>query len=370
MEHSQHNINLAKERDPAQNKVDVEGGMDYKPRALVPTQGREKGKANDRQRIHTKPMDSQIGTPTQGAKKGVKAKKSRDSVTTGPPPQAEAYSVATCSKQTGPQPYQKDSTSYCPDDTHTNGATDPTERDETHPPVKTVETLYSLHQAETELMEPPSGYEGLCPHESPGESKCLNKKAGRKDSGCVPIQHPSQSGQMDRIAVTGTEPPQAHPTTPKNEREQLPGPTVQGQDGPRPDPQPAITGTAELTLTASPGPGKRRKEKPEEKGNTHNTVMSTLLTAALPEALEHVPIETKDNKLVPTLTQAKTNSIEKRRRRQSRAQQAKKSTACFHLGTPILVRKPEGATWTPIYKAVKGDIVVQSLPSGKIEDLT
>jgi len=102
--------------------------------------------------------------------------------------------------------------------------------------------------------------------------------------------------------------------------------------------------------------------------------MSTLLTegakAALPEVLEPVPAETKDNELIPTLTQAETNSIEKRRRRQARAKQAKNSTACFHLGTPILVRKPEGAIWIPIYKAERGDIVVQSLPSGKCEDLT
>jgi len=343
----------------------VEGGTDYNPRAQVPTQGREKGKVNDRQQIHANPMDPKAGTPMQGAKKERKYKKPRDSETTGPPPQAEAYIGATCSEQTGPQPYQKASTSYCPDDTHTNGATEPTERDEINSPVKTVETLNSLHQAETELTEPPSGHEDLCPHESPGKSKRRDQKAGRKDTGCAPKQHPSQPGQIDRIAVTGTEPPQVHPTTQKNEREQLPGPTVQRQDGLRLDPQPAITGIAEPTLIASPGPEKRRKEQPEEKGNTHTTVISTLLTegakAALPEALEPVPAETKDNELVPTLTQAETNSIEKRRRRQARAKQAKNSTACFHLGTPILVRKPEGAIWIPIYKAEKGDIVVTSL---------
>jgi len=45
--------------------------------------------------------------------------------------------------------------------------------------------------------------------------------------------------------------------------------------------------------------------------------MSTLLTegvkAVLPEILVLVPAETKDNELVPTLTQAETTSIEKRR---------------------------------------------------------
>jgi len=35
-----------------------------------------------------------------------------------------------------------------------------------------------------------------------------------------------------------------------------------------------------------------------------------------------------------------------------------------------LVKRPEKAIWIPIYKAERGDIVVQSLASGKIEDLT
>jgi len=103
--------------------------------------------------------------------------------------------------------------------------------------------------------------------------------------------------------------------------------------------------------------------------------MSTLLTegakTTLPEIPVLVPAETKDNKLVPTLTQAETTSIEKRRRRQAKArEQVKNSTACFHRGTPILVIRTERAIWIPIYTAEKGDIVVQSLPSGLIEDLT
>ena len=114
-----------------------------------------------------------------------------------------------------------------------------------------------------------------------------------------------------------------------------------------------------------------RKEQLEEEGDTRTTATSTLpiegAKGGLTEALEPV----SDNEPAPSLTQAETTSIAKRRRRQAKVRnQAKNSTACFHLGTPILVRKPEGATWTPIYKAVKGDILVQSLPSGKIEDLT
>jgi len=242
------------------------------------------------------------------------------------------------------------------------------------PFVKTVETPNFLHQAETELAKPPCGNGGPWPHESPGDSKGPDKKTGRKDSGCALQQHPRQSGQKERIAVTGIEPPQAHPITPENEREQPPGPTAQGQDGSRLDPQLANTGTAEPTLPEPFAKGIRRKGKLVEKGITQNAVMSTLLTeganAALPDFLEHVPTETRDNEPAPTPTQAEINSIEKRRRRQARAQQSKKSTACFHLGTPILVSEPDGASWIPIYQAEKGHIVIQSLPSGRIEDLT
>jgi len=184
------------------------------------------------------------------------------------------------------------------------------------PFVKTVEIPNSLHQAETELAKPPGGNGGPWPHESPGNSKGPDKKTGRKDSGCAPQQHPPQSGQKERIAVTGIEPPQAHPITPENEREQPPGPAAQGQDGPRLDPQLTITGTAEPTLPEPFAPGIRRKGQLVEKGITQNAVMSTLLTeganAALPDVLEHVRTETRDNEPAPTLTQAEINSIEKR----------------------------------------------------------
>jgi len=189
MESPQLDITQAKEWDPIKSKVVVEGGTDYNPHAQVPTQGREEGKANERQQIHANPMDPTAGTPTQGAKKGGKYKKSRDSETTGPPPQAEAYIGNTSSEQTGSQPHHKRAnTTYRPNDTPTNGDTEPPARDEINSPVKTVDTLNPLHQAETELMEPLSGHEDLCPHERPGKSERLDKKAGR-DSGCAPKQH-------------------------------------------------------------------------------------------------------------------------------------------------------------------------------------
>jgi len=309
----QENIPI-KERDLANSKGDEGGGTDYNPHAQMPAQGREKGKANERQQYHANLMDPIAGTPTQGAKRGGEYKKPRDSETTGSPPQAMASIGNTRSEQTGfKHHHEKANTPYRPDDTPTNQDTEPTAMDEINPPVKTEDTLNPLHQAGTELAESPSGHEGLWPHRRPGKSERPDKKAMRKDSGSAPKQRQSQPRQIDRIAVHGTEPPQAHPTTQKDEREQLPGPTAREHDGLRLDPQSATTGIAELTHTASFGPDIRRKEQLEEKRDTHTTVMSTLLTegakAALPEILVLVPAETKDNELVPTLTQAETTSI-------------------------------------------------------------
>jgi len=91
----------------------------------------------------------------------------------------------------------------------------------------------------------------------------------------------------------------------------------------------------------------------------------------VPKVLEPVTAELKDNEPEPTLTQVEMNSIEKRRRRQARAKgQVKRSTACFAHNTTILVMGPKKASWTPIWLAGRGNMVVQSVPSGKIEDLS
>ena len=193
----------------------------------------------------------------------------------------------------------------------------------------------------------------------------------RQDSSNAPKQRQSQPHQTDRIALN----PRAHPTTQKVGRGPLSGSNAQEPDGLNLVPQSASTVSAESTYTASSGPGIRREEQLTDKCDTHTTVTPTLPTegakAALPGVLEPVSANTKDNEPAPTLTQAETTSIEKRRRRQARArEQAKNSTACFHLGTPILVKKTERAIRIPIYKAERVDIGVQSLPSGIIEDLT
>jgi len=317
-------------------------------------------------------MDPSVGTPTQGAKRGVKNKKSRDSETTGPPPQAAASIGNTRSKQKGYQPHHKKAnTPYRPHEIPTNKDTEPTVKDEINSPAKTEETSNLLHQAGTDLVGSPTGYEGHCPHGRTGKPERPDKESMRQDSGNAPKQRQLQPHQMDRIALNGTEPSRVHPTTQKVGRGPLSGPNAQEPDGLSLDPQSASTGFAESTYTASSGPGIRREKQLAEKRDTHTTVTSTLpiegAKAALPGVVEPVSENTKDNEPVPTLTQAETTSIEKRRRRQARAgEQAKNSTACFHLGTPILVQKNEKAIWIPIYKAE----VVQSLPSEIIEDLT
>jgi len=102
--------------------------------------------------------------------------------------------------------------------------------------------------------------------------------------------------------------------------------------------------------------------------------MSTLPTekveTALPDAPAQVPTAIQVTGPIPTLTQAQMHLIAKRRRQQARAKLPKSSTTCFLLSTPILIWETEGALWIPIYKAAKGATVIQSLPSGKLEDLT
>jgi len=123
----------------------------------------------------------------------------------------------------------------------------------------------------------------------------------------------------------------------------------------------------------------QRDEQLSEKYATHATDTSTLPSdrakTALPGVLEFATADTEGNEPELTLTQAEMKSIEKRRGRQARAKgQGKSSTACFAFNTTILVIGPEigpeKASWTPIWLAGRGDKVVQSLPSGRIEDLT
>jgi len=81
-------------------------------------------------------------------------------------------------------------------------------------------------------------------------------------------------------------------------------------------------------------------------------------------------IKHENSRTQQPLSKTEAASIDKRRRRQTRAKgRGKDSTACFWGNTLILVIRGDGAQWIPIWNMVKGAIVIQSLPSGSCEDL-
>jgi len=113
-----------------------------------------------------------------------------------------------------------------------------------------------------------------------------------------------------------------------------------------------------------------REEQLLEKFVTHPKDASTLQSdgtkIAPPEDLAPATADTEDNE-----PESETKSIEKCKCRQTRAKgKAKGSTVCFDYNTLILLTKTEKASWTPIWLTNKGDLVVQSLPSGDTNNLT
>ena len=99
--------------------------------------------------------------------------------------------------------------------------------------------------------------------------------------------------------------------------------------------------------------------------------MEVLVTKRQPVVQSKEVADAKSTEQEPTLTKAQTASIDKRRRRQARANsQGNRGTACFTGNTYILVIKRSRASRIPIWTVKKGDVAVQSLPSGKIEDLS
>jgi len=135
------------------------------------------------------------------------------------------------------------------------------------------------------------------------------------------------------------------------------------------------SGCTEVNHTTSSTTNIQRQEQLLEKYGTHTTGTATISNdgakTAQPGTLEPTTAETKDNEPEPTLTQHEKHAIAKRQQRKARSQaQVKNRKACFALGTPILVETLGQASWKPLYLADKGDTVVQTLPSGKIEDLT
>jgi len=154
--------------------------------------------------------------------------------------------------------------------------------------------------------------------------------------------------------------------------ELLTGPTPQRQVDSGQGLQPDTTAKEGPIPTMPPRKVRHRKTQPITKNNDRTEPMRLTVTAekALPDAQTRIHTAKKEEGSAPILTPAQLQSIAKRRRQQSRAKPPKNSTACFYLSTLVLKWTIEGAIWMPIYKVDKGDIVVQSLPSGNIEDLS
>jgi len=154
-----------KERDLVKSKGD--GGTGNNPHSLEPAQGSEKGRANERQQHHAdNPLGLTVGAPTQGAKRGANKKKSRDSKTTGPPPQAVASIGNTRTEQKGFQFHNKVvNTPNLPDEIPTSKDTEPIAKDVTNSPARTKDTsTLSIRQGltwrdllETKVFAPTGG---------------------------------------------------------------------------------------------------------------------------------------------------------------------------------------------------------------------
>ena len=253
------------------------------------------------------------------------------------------------------------------------GQSQPRQEESTAPP----------QQAGVDMDRTPTENEGWHLHERAGNKLGHPGKVPTSKDTKLTVSEKGQSQprQEDRTALNGTElPPHHTPDHPptckkKGGRGQLPGPnTAQEPDGLILDSNSAITGFTELTDTATSESSTQREEQLLEKYASHATDTPMLrsygVKTALPGALDSGTSETKNNEPEPTLSQAEKTSIDKRRRRQARAKGQGNSTACFTPDTYILIRKCDEASWIPLWTAKRGDIVVQSLSSGKIEDLS
>jgi len=85
------------------------------------------------------------------------------------------------------------------------------------------------------------------------------------------------------------------------------------------------------------------------------------------------PITSGNTINAPDTTQSATEAyiVPRSQRKAARSKRLpKSSTACFNFDTPVLMESMGTAYWKMIYKAEKGESVVQTLPSGNIMDLT
>ena len=203
----------------------------------------------------------------------------------------------------------------------------------------------------------------------------------------APEERQKQHLKGERTARKGAKTPNATSIsntspTPTNEgrRGQPPGlDTTHEPDGQISDTRSAITGFIEFTNAVTSETIIRREQESSERYHPYSTEILTsqsdctriaptevLETGRQPAVDSKETVEAEITEQEPTLTKDQT----KRRKRQARANgQGNRDTACFTADTLILVNKQNRAGWTPIVEANPGDIVVQSNPSGKIDDL-
>jgi len=196
----------------------------------------------------------------------------------------------------------------------------------------------------------------------------------------------------ERTARKGAKTPNATsisntPPTPKNEGKQVQASglhTTHEPDVQISDTRSAITGFLEFTNTVTSETIIRKEQDSSERYHPYSTEIFTsqsdcagiaptevLETGRQPAANSTETVETENTEREPTLTKAQIASIDKCKRRQARAKgQGNRGTACFTTDTLILVKTRRRARWIPIEIAKKGGLVVQSLPSGNIDDLS
>jgi len=373
----------AKGKDPPTNKGGRDTANNPHIHSQKPLQGHGTCRAKEGKHQHVDDsLAPTVAIPFQGASWGANAQKSRDlgiedtgQMATGLLPQTGTDFGSSSTGELHSQDREAH-TPRPPDIIPTNQDPVLITTDSIHPPPRQEDFTEPIHQAGLEMDRSPTGNERLCLYVRVGDTPDHPDKGPTNTDPERPSSknRQTQTRQKARSALNKTGPPPhhipEHPATPTNTGGRLPGPAAQERDGLILDSNSMTSGCTEVDQTTSSATGMQRQEQSLEKRVTHATDTATLLSdgakTAQPGILEPTTAETKDNEPEPTLTPAVQYVLKNRQRRQARAQvQAKSSTACFALGTPILVEILGKASWQPIYLAGKGDIAVQTLPSRK-----
>ena len=253
-----------------------------------------------------------------------------------------------------------------------------------NPPPDTVPTRQAStehpNQMGVDIARSPIGTEVVCLSGTVGDTTDRpDNDSTKKDSELQKsknhLAQPRQKSRSKTALPSHNIPEQSLPPRTTGGRQQLPGHAAQDLEGLCPDTDSGTLGCTEVHHTTSSTTTLQRQEQLLASNDTRTTDTATISSDGVHTAqhgtLEPTTSETKDNEPDPTLKQRERYAITKHQRRNARNKpQAKNSTVCFALDTPILIETLGQACCKPIYRAAKGDIVVQTLPSGKIEDLT